>query len=61
MADMTLPSNTKNSDWWRRMMQIVKPTYWLLVTRDNGNLEIYSMPDLKLVYLVTNVGNGNKV
>jgi cleavage and polyadenylation specificity factor subunit 1 len=61
MADMTLPSNTKNSDWWRRMMQAVKPTYWLLVTRDNGNLEIYSMPDLKLVYLVTNVGNGNKV
>lgn len=61
MADMTLPSTTKNSDWWRRYLVPIKPTFWLLVTRDNGNLEIYSMPDLKLVYLITNVGNGNKV
>lgn len=61
MADMTLPSKTKNSDWWRRLLQPIKPTYWLLITRENGNLEIYSMPDLKLVYLVTDVGNANKI
>lgn len=36
-----------------------KPTYWLFVIRDNGNMEIYFMPDMKLAYLVTNVGNGN--
>lgn len=61
MADMTLPSKQKNSDWWRRLMQSVKPTYWLFITRENGNLEIYSMPDLKLVYLISDVGNGNKI
>ena len=61
MADMTLASNTKNSDWWRRLLQPIKPTYWLFVTRENGNLEVYSMPDLKLMYLITDVGNGNKI
>lgn len=57
---MAIPTK-QNTEWWRRLLQPVKPSYWLLATRDNGNLEIYSMPDLKLVYLVTNVGNGNKV
>lgn len=57
---MTLPGK-QSTEWWRRLLQPIKPTYWLLVTRDNGNLEIYSMPDLKLVYLISNVGNGNKV
>lgn len=61
MVDLAIPSKTKNSDWWRRLLQPVKPTYWLFVTRDNGNLEIFVMPDMKLVYLITNVGNGSKV
>ncbi|XP_063696234.1 cleavage and polyadenylation specificity factor subunit 1 [Culicoides brevitarsis] len=59
MADMVIKATIKNSDWWRRLMQVFKPTYWVFVTRDNGNMEIYSMPDLKLTYLVNNVGNGN--
>lgn len=62
MADMTLASNSaQRSDWWRRFLQPIKPSYWLFVTRENGNLEIYSVPDLKLVYLITDVGSGNKV
>ena len=61
MVDLVIPSKSTNSEWWRRMLQTVKPTYWLFVTRDNGNMEIYVMPDMKLVYIVTNVGNGNKV
>lgn len=61
MADMALQSKTKNSDWWRRLLQQPKPTYWLFVSRENGNLEIYSMPDLKLMYLINNIGNGNMV
>ncbi|XP_055533699.1 cleavage and polyadenylation specificity factor subunit 1 [Wyeomyia smithii] len=61
MADMAIETKKKNPDFWRKFMQPVKPTYWLFAVRDNGNLEIYSMPDLKLVYLITNVGNGNKV
>lgn len=61
MADMALQSKTKNSDWWRRLLQQPKPTYWLFVSRENGNLEIYSMPDLKLMYLINNIGNGNMI
>lgn len=61
MVDMTLASNAQKSDWWRRFLQPMKPSYWMLVTRDNGTLEIYSVPDLKLMYLVTDVGSGNKI
>lgn len=57
---MTMPSNTKKSDWWRRHIQPKTPKFWLFVIRDNGNMEIYFMPDMKLAYIVTNVGNGNK-
>lgn len=60
LADLAKPSNTKKSDWWRRHIQPKKPTFWLFVLRNNGNLEIYFMPDMKLAYIVTNVGNGNK-
>ncbi|XP_014260039.1 cleavage and polyadenylation specificity factor subunit 1 [Cimex lectularius] len=41
--------------WWRRHLQEMKVSYWTLLTRDNGHLEIYSLPDLKLSYLVANV------
>lgn len=61
MVDMSLSSNAQRSDWWRRFLLPIKPSYWLFVTRDSGNLEIYSVPDLKLMYLVTDVGNGNKI
>lgn len=61
LAELAMQSsNTKKSDWWRRHMQPKKPSYWLFVIRDNGNMEIYFMPDMKLAYIVTNVGNGNK-
>ena len=42
-------------------MQEVKPTYWILLTRDNGNLEIYTLPDFKLSCLVRNFGQGLRV
>jgi cleavage and polyadenylation specificity factor subunit 1 len=61
MLNMQLASNAQRSDWWRRFLQPIKPSYWLLVTRENGNLEIYSVPDLKLMYMVTDVGSGNKI
>ena len=47
--------------WWHKYLQEVKPTYWLLLTRDNGNLEIYTLPDFKLSYLVRNFGQGLRV
>lgn len=61
MVDMAQEVNKKSSDWWRKFLVTIKPTYWLVVGRENGNLEIYSMPDLKLTYLVNGVGNGNTV
>lgn len=42
-------------------MQEIKPTYWLLVYRDSGTLEIYSLPDLRLSYLIRNFGYGQYV
>lgn len=61
MIDMTISSQAQKSDWWRRLIQYIKPSFWLFVARDNGNLEVYSVPDLKLMYLVTDVANGNKI
>lgn len=52
LVDLAIPTKATNSEWWRRLLQQHKPTYWLFIVRDNGNLEIYNMPDLKLVYLV---------
>lgn len=60
LADLALPSNTRKSDWWRRHIQPKKPSFWLFVIRDNGNMEIYFMPDMKLAYIVNNVGEGNR-
>ncbi|PSN32102.1 Cleavage and polyadenylation specificity factor subunit 1 [Blattella germanica] len=47
--------------WWHKYLQEVKPTYWLLLTRDNGSLEIYTLPDFKLSFLVKNFGQGLRV
>lgn len=58
MVDMAIEVNKKTSDWWRKSLVAIKPSYWLIVGRENGNLEIYSMPDLKLTYLVNAIGNG---
>ncbi|XP_060653356.1 cleavage and polyadenylation specificity factor subunit 1 [Drosophila nasuta] len=58
MADLAKQSKQKNTDWWRRQLVQAKPSYWLVVARQSGTLEIYSMPDMKLVYLVNDVGNG---
>lgn len=60
LVDLALPSNAKKSDWWKRQIQLKKPSFWLFVIRDNGNMEIYFMPDMKLAYIVNNVGEGNR-
>ncbi|XP_064466494.1 cleavage and polyadenylation specificity factor subunit 1-like [Ornithodoros turicata] len=39
----------------------VKPSYWVFVARENGVLEIYSLPDYKLCFLVKNFPMGQKV
>ena len=52
---------TKKQPWWQKHLQEIKPTYWLLVYRDSGTLEIYSLPDLRLSYLIRNFGYGQYI
>lgn len=36
---------------WRRHLEPVPPTYWLVTVRANGNFELYSLPDFTLRFL----------
>ena len=56
-------SNNKKSRncWWKRYLLDIKTSYWLFVVRDNMNLEIYSIPDLSLSYLIKEIGHGHQV
>ncbi|XP_020283303.1 cleavage and polyadenylation specificity factor subunit 1 [Pseudomyrmex gracilis] len=54
-------TTAKKAPWWQRHLQEIKPTYWLFVYRDSGTLEIYSLPDLRLSYLIRNFGYGQYV
>ncbi|KAF4518485.1 hypothetical protein B566_EDAN006490 [Ephemera danica] len=47
--------------WWQRYLVVVKPTYWLLLARENGTMEIYSLPECRLNFLVRNVASGPRV
>lgn len=48
-------------NWWRKYLVEIKPTFWLFVVRENANLEIYSIPDFKLCFIVRNISFGYKV
>nr|CAH7722934.1 unnamed protein product [Callosobruchus chinensis] len=48
-------------NWWKKYFSPNRPTYWLFVVRDNSNLEIYSIPDFKLSFYVTDLCFGHKV
>lgn len=39
---------------WRRHLDPVTPTYWLVTVRSNGNFEMYSVPDFTLRFLSPN-------
>lgn len=51
-------SYPRKPQWWRKHLIDSRVSYWVLFTRENGHLEIYSLPELKLCYLVANVGLG---
>ncbi|XP_060807779.1 cleavage and polyadenylation specificity factor subunit 1 [Amyelois transitella] len=68
MASIMLAEQSKNpgvprrvSRWWKKYLADVKPTYWLLVVRSNGNLELYSLPEMKLSFLVRDVCAGHRI
>ncbi|RVE54698.1 hypothetical protein evm_000819 [Chilo suppressalis] len=67
MASIMLAEQSKNpgvprrmSRWWRRHLVEVKPTYWLFVVRTNGNLELYSLPEMRLSFLVRDACGGHR-
>lgn len=39
----------------------IKPTYWCVLCRENGALEIYTVPDFKLAFCVRNFAVAPKV
>lgn len=45
----------KNAMWWLKFLEQPTPTYWVILTRDNGYLEIYTLPDFKIKYRAANV------
>ncbi|XP_049880956.1 cleavage and polyadenylation specificity factor subunit 1 [Pectinophora gossypiella] len=68
MASIMLAEQSKNpgvprriSRWWKKYLQEVKPTYWLFVVRNNGNLEIYSLPEMRLSFLVRDLAKGHRI
>ncbi|CAB0028580.1 unnamed protein product [Trichogramma brassicae] len=52
---------TKKAPWWQQHLQEVKRTFWLFLYRDNGILEVYSLPDLRLSYIIKNFGFGQSI
>ena len=59
-------TNSKAEDYdanhsWKKFLQNHKPTYWALIYRENGNLEIMSLPDFTVKYLIQNLNNAPNV
>lgn len=55
-------SQEKNqNNWWKKWQKDVRPTYWLVGVRENGNLELYTLPDFRLSYAVRNFWVGHRV
>ncbi|XP_045455105.1 cleavage and polyadenylation specificity factor subunit 1 [Melitaea cinxia] len=49
------------SRWWRGALAERKPSYWLFVVREGGNLELYSLPEMRLAFLVRDVCAGERI
>lgn len=61
---MLIPPQAKPKvfyNWWKKYLLNMRPTYWLFIVRDNSNLEIYSVPEFKLCFIVRNLCFGYKV
>lgn len=46
---------------WKKYSQDIKPNYWLFIVRDNGNLDIYSLPDFRASFQIRRLGQGQRV
>jgi len=47
--------SNKNTMWWLKFLEQPTPTYWVVLTRDNGYMEIFTLPDFKIQYRAANV------
>ncbi|KAK3924905.1 Cleavage and polyadenylation specificity factor subunit 1 [Frankliniella fusca] len=54
-------TSKKSVPWWHKLMQRVEPSFWLFLIRENGLMEIYSLPEFKLSYIVRGLGQGLRV
>uniref|UniRef100_A0A8C6XT74 Cleavage and polyadenylation specific factor 1 n=1 Tax=Naja naja TaxID=35670 RepID=A0A8C6XT74_NAJNA len=52
----SLPSADKESHQYK-----AEPTHWCMLVRENGTMEIYQLPDWRLVFLVKNFPMGQRV
>ncbi|XP_015682353.1 cleavage and polyadenylation specificity factor subunit 1, partial [Protobothrops mucrosquamatus] len=52
----SLPSADKDSHQYK-----AEPTHWCMLVRENGTMEIYQLPDWRLVFLVKNFPMGQRV
>lgn len=57
-ASDLMSAHWKGVPWWKKYIQPIKSTTWLFVVRENGHLEIYSVPNFLLSYLITDITGG---
>ncbi|KAL0274118.1 UNVERIFIED_CONTAM: hypothetical protein PYX00_006618 [Menopon gallinae] len=61
LANANPESPPRPSVRWKKYYQEIKPNYWLFVVRENGNLDIYSLPDFRPSFQVRRLGQGQRV
>merc|ERR1719228_259456 len=44
----------EEEEQWRKYLEDVPPTFWMVAVRENGNLEIYSVPDFTVRFVTHN-------
>merc|ERR1719427_218227 len=49
-----LDQSQEEEEPWMRHLDPVTPTYWLVAIRENGNFELYSIPDFSLRFVSLN-------
>lgn len=47
--------SNKTTMWWLKFLEQPIPTYWVILTRDNGYMEIYTLPDFTIKYRAVNL------
>ena len=54
-------TSTNPRSWWRKHLQNARKTFWAILLRENGTLEILSLPDFTLKFSIFNFPLGADV